>query len=108
MRVYTTTIRRLISSKKFYDIVKEKKERIIPKTAEEVIISKYLKENATYISNNQNEEVKKIAKTDIRNVPYQQLIRENPNGSIIEVDFKDTHIQMVSLNYQNVSLPDIY
>lgn len=88
--------------------MKEKKERIIPKTAEEVIISKYLKENSNYISNSTNDEAKKIAKTDIQNVPYQQLIRENPNGSIIEVDYKDMHIQMVSLNYQNVSLPDIY
>jgi hypothetical protein len=75
MRIYTTTIRRLVSSKKFYDIVKEKKDRIIPKTAEEVIISKYLKENVTFISNNMDDDVKKIAKADIKTVPYQQLIR---------------------------------
>lgn len=33
MKIYTTALRRLVSSKKFYDIVKEKKDRIIPKTA---------------------------------------------------------------------------
>lgn len=41
----------MVSSKKFYDIVKEKKDRIIPKNAEEVIISKYLKENLAFASN---------------------------------------------------------
>jgi hypothetical protein len=46
-------MRRWISSKKFYDIVREKKDRIIPRTAEEVIISKYLKEDATFMSKHQ-------------------------------------------------------
>jgi hypothetical protein len=62
MRVYTTIIRRFVSSKKFYDIVKERKDRIIPKTAEEVIISKYLKENATFIRNSMEGEAKKVEK----------------------------------------------
>jgi hypothetical protein len=51
MRLYTTTIRHWVSSRKFYEIVKEKHDRIIPKTAEEAIISKYLKDDPTYMSN---------------------------------------------------------
>ena len=83
MRIYTTVVRRLVSSKKFYDIVKEKRDRIIPKTAEEVIISKYLKENATFIRNNMKAERKKVEKHNNETIAYQQFIRENPNGSIV-------------------------
>lgn len=36
--------RQLASSQKFYDLVNTNQKRILPKTAEEIIISKYLKD----------------------------------------------------------------
>lgn len=107
MRVYTTLIRRLVSTRKFYDIVREKKDRLIPKTAEEAIISKYLKENATFMRSTAPAEDKNDKKNS-KAISYQQFIRENPYGSMIERDHKGTQLHMLSLNYQNISLAEIY
>jgi hypothetical protein len=35
-------------------------------------------------------------------------MRDHPNGSMIELDYKDTQLHMLSLNYQNISLPEIH
>jgi hypothetical protein len=39
---------------------------------------------------------------------YQNFIRESPNGCIIEQEYKNVHLSMASLNYQNINIKDIF
>ena len=75
-----------VSSRKFYEIVAENKEILVPKTPEEFIISKYLKDQSpiiTYDNNKKQSAVKKHTQ-----INYQEIIQKYPHGSIIEQKYK--------------------
>lgn len=73
------------SSKKFYEIVAEKQNRLLPDTPEELIISKYLKQDRVTLT-----PINKVAKpqpskaTISKAVNYQQIMENHPQGSIVE------------------------
>lgn len=110
MKIYSNTLRRLISTRKFYEIVSERKDRNLPKTAEELIISKFLRDTSTESpqkkqSISANEE---LALKKSKQIHYQQFMKEHPDGSIITETYKNVELSLVSLNYMNIDLPEIY
>lgn len=99
-----------ISSRKFYDIVEEHEERILPMTPEESIISKYLKAEQPFPQHNtiQYNKSKHTPPSRVKAVNYQQIIQKNPHGSIIQRDYKDVNLNLISLNFQNIELREVY
>lgn len=71
-----------ISSKKFYQIVEEKRDQLIPSFPEELILSKYLKGDKQFMKITKDGFNKSLQKN--KGVNYQAILENNPFGSIIE------------------------